>query len=297
MMNEKVRYRTLFECGNALKQKCFRTGEKVPADNGPGHCEAPHTISRRIATRNNGEMKNGQPAQRARLTHDELIPIAAYGAKATWPAGFQLYQRGAVADGVFIVLDGHVLLRNRIKVGRGFVPDIATSGQTFGSEGLSQESVYVTDANASEETRTLFLSGAQFRAFVREHPGQALPLLSQAMSERAYLLEKLHELAALNVDQRLMSTLSHLSADHTFTTEDGRLRLDNSHHRLLCEMVGATRESIALALSRLVAAGIAERDGMTFLITPGLLASRATNGASSKATVPLTQEMLRPAFP
>lgn len=254
-----------------------------------------------MATRNNGEMKNGQRTQSARLTPDELIPITAYGAKATWPAGFQLYQRGAVADGVFIVLDGHVLLRNRIKVGRGFVPIIATSGQTFGSEGLSQESVYVTDANASEETRTLFLSGAQFRAFVREHPGQALPLLSQAMSERAYLLEKLHELAALNVDQRLMSTLSHLSADHTFTTEDGRLRLDNSHHRLLCEMVGATRESIALALSRLVAAGIAERDGMTFLITPGSLASRATNGAanggSSKATVPLTQEMLRPAFP
>lgn len=254
-----------------------------------------------MATRNNGEMKNGQRTQRARLTPDELIPITAYGAKAIWPAGFQLYQRGAVADGIFIVLDGHVLLRNRIKVGRGFVPIIATSGQTFGSEGLSQESVYVTDANASEETRTLFLSGAQFRAFVREHPGQALPLLSQAMSERAYLLEKLHELAALNVDQRLMSTLSHLSADHTFTTEDGRLRLDNSHHRLLCEMVGATRESIALALSRLVAAGIAERDGMTFLITPGSLASRATNGAanggSSKATVPLTQEMLRPAFP
>src|SRR5688500_2373175 len=214
-------------------------------------------------------MKNGQARmQRPRLAPEDLVPIAAYGAKATWPAGFQLYQRGAPADGVFIVLDGHVLLRNRIKVGRGFVPIIATAGQTFGSEGLSPDSTYVTDANASEETITLFLSSAKFRAFVREHPGQALPLLSQAMSERAYLLEKLHELAALNVDQRLMSTLSHLSADRTFTTPDGRLKLDNSHHRLLCEMVGATRESIALALSRLVSAGIAERDGMTFPLQP-----------------------------
>jgi len=241
-------------------------------------------------------MKNGQTrVQRPRLAPDELLPIAAYGAKATWPAGFQLYQRGAQADGVFIVLDGHVQLRNRIKVGRGFVPIIATAGQTFGSEGLSPDSAYVTDANASGETRTLFLTGAQFRAFVREQPGQALPLLSQAMSERAYLLEKLHELAALNVDQRLMSTLSHLSADHTFTTADGRLKLDNSHHRLLCEMVGATRESIALALSRLVSAGIAERDGMTFLIHPGSLNASA-NGATPKS-VPLTREQLRPAFP
>src|SRR3954468_8029374 len=165
---------------------------------------------------------NGHGVRRLRLTQDETAAVADYGAKAVWPAGFQIYQRGAAADGVFIVLEGHVVLRNKIKVGRGFVPVIATSGQTFGSEGLSPNSHYVTDASASEETKTLFLSGAQFRAFVREHPAQTLPLLSQIMAERAYLLEKLHELAALNVDQRLISTLTHLSTDRSFTTADGR---------------------------------------------------------------------------
>src|SRR6476646_6331918 len=138
-------------------------------------------------------MKTGREGVgRSRLTPDDVALIAAYGARASWPAGFQLYQRGAAADGVFIVLDGHVVLRNKIKVGRGFVPVIATPGQTFGSEGLSPNRHYVTDASSSEETKTLFVSGAQFRAFVRERPGQTLPLLSQIMSERAYLLEKLH---------------------------------------------------------------------------------------------------------
>ena len=230
-------------------------------------------------------------AKRSRLTLEEVVPIAAYGARATWPAGFQLYQRGAAADGVFVVLNGHIVLRNKIKVGRGFVPVIATVGQTFGSEGLSPNSDYVTDANASEETKTLFLSGAQFRAFVREQPGQTLPLLSQIMSERAYLLEKLHELAALNVDQRLISTLSHLSTDRSFTTDDGRLKLENNHHRLLCEMVGATRESIALALSRLVSAGIAERKGMTFLIEPNSLAAGLGNGHDTDSALSMTREV------
>src|SRR3954467_4169188 len=237
-------------------------------------------------------MKTSQGAvRRSRLTGDDLIAIAPYGARATWPAGFQLYQRGAAADGVFVVLDGHVVLRNKIKVGRGFVPVIATPGQTFGSEGLSPTSHYVTDANASEETKTLFLSGAQFRAFVREQPGQTLPLLSQIMSERAYLLEKLHELAALNVDQRLMSTLTHLSGDHSFTAPDGRLKLENNHHRLLCEMVGATRESIALALSRLVSAGIAERRGMTFLIEPNSLSSSFGDVGDRDSAIPVAREM------
>jgi len=230
-------------------------------------------------------------ARRSRLTPEEIVPIAAYGARATWPAGFQLYQRGAAADGVFVVLNGHIFLRNKIKVGRGFVPVIATAGQTFGSEGLSPNSDYVTDAGASEETKTLFLSAGQFRAFVREQPGQTLPLLSQIMSERAYLLEKLHELAALNVDQRLISTLSHLSTDRSFTTDDGRLKLENNHHRLLCEMVGATRESIALALSRLVSAGIAERKGMTFLIEPNSLAAGLGNGHHTDSALSTTREL------
>jgi CRP/FNR family cyclic AMP-dependent transcriptional regulator len=229
--------------------------------------------------------------RRSRLTSEEVAPISAYGAKANWPPGFQLYQRGAPADGIFIVLDGHVVLRNKIKVGRGFVPVIATAGQTFGSEGLAPNSQYVTDASASEETKTMFLSGAQFRALVREHPAQTIPLLSQIMSERAYLLEKLHELAALNVDQRLVSTLTHLSTDRSFTTSDGRLKLENSHHRLLCEMVGATRESIALALSRLVSAGIAERKGMTFLIEPGSLASTFGSNGDRDSTVALAREI------
>jgi hypothetical protein len=59
-------------------------------------------------------------------------------------------------------------------------------------------------------------------------------------------------------------------------------------------MVGATRESIALALSRLVSAGIAERKGMTFLIQPGSLASAGMN-VTDKTSPPLTREMLRPA--
>jgi CRP-like cAMP-binding protein len=234
---------------------------------------------------------NGQVVRRSRLTQEEIAALGEYGAKAAWPAGFQIYQRGAAADGVFIVLEGHVVLRNKIKVGRGFVPVIATAGQTFGSEGLSGGAHYATDANAAEETKTMFLSGQQFRAFVRERPAQTIPLLSQIMSERAFLLEKLHELAALNVDQRLISTLSHLSSDRTFTTPDGRLKLDNNHHRLLCEMVGATRESIALALSRLVSAGIAERKGMTFLIEPKSLTNTLSDYTSREVSIPVAREM------
>src|SRR5689334_24741040 len=182
----------------------------------------------------------------ARLTEAERETLTAYAARASWPAGFAIYQRGAAADGVFLVTRGRIVLRSRVRAGRGFVPWIATPGETFGSEGLSQNARYATDARADEESETLFLSATRFRAFVREQPQHALSLLNQLMAERASLLDKLRELTTLSVEQRLISTLLRLASTNTFTRDDGRIELCTSRYRLLCELVGATRESVSL---------------------------------------------------
>ena len=204
----------------------------------------------------------------ARLSQGELVALATYAAKASWPAGFAVYQRGAQADGVFIVTRGRVVLRSRVRAGRGFVPWIATPGETFGSEGLNPCAKYVTDARADEESETLFLSAARFRAFMREQPQHALTLISQLMAERGALLDKLRELTTLSVEQRLLTTLLRMASNATFTREDGHIVLDSSRYRLLCELVGATRESVSLVLARLTGDGLAERQGSTLIIAP-----------------------------
>jgi CRP-like cAMP-binding protein len=231
--------------------------------------------------------------KRSRLSAEAATALAAYGARTTWPSGFQIYQKGTPADGLSVVLRGHVTLRNRVKSGKGFVPAIVTPGEIFGIEGISAEQEYVTDACASDDTETLFVSGAQFRAFVRENPGEALTVIGQMMSERSSLLEQLYAMASQNVEQRLISALKRLAADKSFLGQDGRLRLELRHHRLLCEMVGATRESIALALSRLVGSGAAQRDGMEFVVAPSSLASHITaDGVEMESTLPLARESM-----
>jgi CRP-like cAMP-binding protein len=116
---------------------------------------------------------------------------------------------------VFIVTRGRFVLRSRVRAGRGFVPWIAVPGETFGSEGLSPNAKYATDARADDESETLFLSSARFRAFVREQPQRALSLMSQLMAERSALLDKLRELTTLSVEQRLVSNVaSHVEQQH-----------------------------------------------------------------------------------
>src|SRR5262245_35343602 len=197
----------------------------------------------------------------ARLSDAEREPLVPYAARATWPAGFAIYQRSAAADGVFVVTRGRFVLRSRVRAGRGFVPWIAVPGETFGSEGLSPNAKYATDARADDESETLFLSSARFRAFVREQPQRALSLMSQLMAERSALLDKLRELTTLSVEQRLVSTLLRMSTNNTFTREDGAIVLCTARYRLLCELVGATRESVSLVFGRLSSEGLVERKG------------------------------------
>jgi CRP-like cAMP-binding protein len=203
-----------------------------------------------------------------RLSRDEMDALATYAAKATWPAGFIVYSRGSAADGVFIVLRGRIVLRSRVKAGRAFVPTVACPGETFGAEGLSPHGRYATDARADEESETLHLSGARFRAFLRERPQHALALVGQIVTERTSLLEKLRELATLSVEQRLITALLRMAQNQTFLAADGRITLGPAQYRLLCELVGATRESVSLVLGRLIAEGVAERQGTSIIMAP-----------------------------
>ena len=234
------------------------------------------------------EVKNGC----ARLPQGELEALASYAAKATWPAGFVLYQRGTSADGLFVVVRGRVVLRNRVKAGRGFVPAIAAEGETFGAEGLSPHAVYVTDARADEETETYHLSSARFRAFVREQPQHAITLVGQVMAEHGMLLGKLRELATLSVEQRLVAAVARLARHASFVAPDGRVVLSPAQYRLLCELVGATRESVTLVVNRLVGQGLAERKGSDFILAPAheLLQRLEFDAFDGELAIPLVVE-------
>lgn len=230
----------------------------------------------------------------ARLTDEQRDALVPYAAKAAWPAGFMIYQRGTPADGVFAVTHGRVVLRSRVRAGRSFVPAIATKNETFGSEGLQGSGQYVTDARAEEESETLFLSTARFRAFVREQPQNAIALVGQLLAERAVLLDKLRELTTLSVEQRIVATFARFAHTDVFAATDGRITLCPQRYRLLCELVGATRESVSLVLSRFSADGFVERRGSTMILASlNAIMERASAGEVDLPIGPVDQD--RPA--
>jgi CRP-like cAMP-binding protein len=229
------------------------------------------------------------------LSPDVRAALAGYGAKAAWPAGFTIYQRGTPADGLFVVLSGRVVLRSRVKAGRGFVPGLAVAGETFGAEGLAPRASYATDARAEDASETLHVSGAALRTFLREQPLYGQSVLGQVMAERTEMLEKLRELATLSVEERLIAAMVRLAERAPAERVAGGsapLVLGPNQYRLLCELVGATRESVSLVFNRLAATGLVERDGVNYTVPDvSVLAGRL--GAvwqEADAAVPVARE-------
>lgn len=209
-----------------------------------------------------------------RLASATVDALMGYAARASWPAGFVIYQRGTPAEGVFVVLEGRVVLRSRVRAGRGFIPWIATEGETFGAEGLSSAPRYATEARADQSATTLFLSASNFRSLLREQPAHACALIAQMFAERSALLEKLRELTTMSVEQRLIIALCRMATFDSYTREDRSLVLSSSDYRLLCELVGATRESVSLVIGRFTGEGLIEKRGTTLVVQSDRLMQR-----------------------
>lgn len=227
-----------------------------------------------------------------RLSREQRESIAKYGARTFWPAGFAIYEQGAIADGVFIVVRGQVALRNPVASGRSFVPWVATPGETFGGEGLENDAHYASQARAEDETETVHLSTARFSALMREQPLQALALVRQLMAERTEILDKFGQYATLTVEQRLVAALVRMAQSRDVPADAVPQDSVVVSRRLLGELVGATRESISLVLGRLSAEGLIQRAGNGLVIADldGLVGRMARQGANARPTITLYDE-------
>ncbi|HKV52620.1 MAG TPA: Crp/Fnr family transcriptional regulator [Gemmatimonadaceae bacterium] len=227
-----------------------------------------------------------------RLSREQRESIAKYGARTFWPAGFAIYEQGAIADGVFIVVRGQVALRNPVASGRSFVPWVATPGETFGGEGLETEARYASQARAEDETETLHLSTARFSALMREQPAYALALVRQLMAERTEILDKFGQYATLTVEQRLVAALVRMAQSREVPADVAPQESVVVSRRLLGELVGATRESISLVLGRLSAEGLIQRAGNGLVIADldGLVGRVARQGTAAQPSITLYDE-------
>jgi CRP/FNR family cyclic AMP-dependent transcriptional regulator len=99
-----------------------------------------------------------------RLTSEQLSYVAAIAAELSCPRGQIIYTEGELADGLFIIISGSVLMRrNGEEIGR------QSQGDAFGVWALLDDEPRLTTAEAREETRLLFVSRDDFYEMLSGH--------------------------------------------------------------------------------------------------------------------------------
>ena len=107
-----------------------------------------------------------------------LLAVAAESANLFWAGGAVVFEPGAPAEALYVVLSGRVRVYDRVD---GREEDVVTVGRGgyFGEHSLMLDTIHSKWAEASEQTELMVLPRAPFRELVDANPALAAHLRSR----------------------------------------------------------------------------------------------------------------------
>ena len=100
----------------------------------------------------------------SRVTLEQLSYLAAIAREVTAAPGRRLYQEGDVADGLYVVVSGCVMMRHASQE----IDRIPPNG-AFGIWALFDDAPRLTTAESAEESRLLFVPREEFYEVLSDH--------------------------------------------------------------------------------------------------------------------------------
>ena len=181
--------------------------------------------------------------------------------------GGRVFEEGAPADGLFVVIDGRVRLVRVARGGREQVLHSEGPGATLGEVPLLDGGGYVATAVASEPSRLLYLPRAAVIEACRRHPEVALGIirvLARRVRSFAGLVEQLSLKDLTARTAGLLLAESRAAGATAFELEATRDEL--------AARLGTVRELVSRSLARLRRAGLIRVVGrrVTIVDVPGL---------------------------
>jgi CRP/FNR family transcriptional regulator len=202
--------------------------------------------------------------------------MAARCTARTLHPGEVLFEEGGPCDGLFVVVEGAVEVRQTSLRGREQVFHSEGPGATLGEGPLFDRGGYIATAVATEPTRLLFLRRADVLDLCHRHPTVAISI-SETLARRVrHFAEIVSDLAFRLVPERLARHLHALApSSRPGTALDLRLT-----HTQLAARLGTVRELVARAFAHLEEAGIIARQrGRIVIQDPARLAALAQGEA------------------
>lgn len=188
------------------------------------------------------------------------------------PKRTALFSQGDAAGTVYFLKEGRVRISRLTEDGKEITISMLGAGDAFGEEVIFGETVRRTIATVVEDALVCTAVAEDIFALVAANPQLSLNMARYLRDQRDEALTAVEDIAFLKVPERIVKLLERLAEQHGVPDPAG-VRIDiRLTHADLASLVGSTRETVSLELSRLRDAGrILVRDRSFVLRTPALI--------------------------
>jgi len=193
----------------------------------------------------------------AGLRPEQLERIERIAVERPMERGQMLFFERGEAEGFYVVVEGKVKIFRSSPDGREAVLHIYGPGESFGEVPVFMGGRFPASAASVERGRVLFLPRAGLVRLIREDSTLAMNMLASLSGKLREFAAKIEALTLQEIPQRLSAYLLDLSE-----REGGKdvVELDMAKG-LLAGLLGATRETLSRALSRMAEQNFIEVKG------------------------------------
>jgi CRP-like cAMP-binding protein len=192
----------------------------------------------------------------AGLSHDDVHKINASFQDRGYRRAATIFFAGDAVNRLYVVAVGKVKLMRHTLSGQEILLDILTPGEFFGSLAAPDNAMNLDTAIAQTTACLLSIETDDFRKIMTRYPLVALAVLSLTDERLNAAHEKIQQLSACSVEQRIVHTLLKLAEKLGESHEVGLLIQMPLSRDDLAAMAGTTTESASRTLSQL------QKDGM-----------------------------------
>ena len=188
------------------------------------------------------------------MAHDpDVSPFAALGQPRRYRKGSTVMLQGDAVSTVHLLLEGWVKVVQTTSSGHEILVTLLGPDDAFGHfeafEGLGAR--HWSSVIALDDIRTSALPADRFLEYLHDHPGAALQQL-RALVDRLGRVDRVRlEAALFDTAHRLASLLVDIADRHSVTTSEGVVLGVSLSQDEMSTMIGASRDSVARALTSL----------------------------------------------
>ena len=192
------------------------------------------------------------------LSEEELEEFSRLVPDTHVERGRVFYAPGDESEALFVLKRGKVRIYKAVPEGWEFTLAVVEAGTVFGEMSLTAQRMREAYAEATEPSDICVLRREDLEWLVRSNPGVGLAMM-RVLSERLRACEeRMEDIGLKDVPARLAGLILQLAESEGVMTPEGPKIPAHYTHRQLASMIGASRESVTRAFTKLRRGGAVE---------------------------------------